>query len=322
MSLEAIEELGKKFKIERFFINAIRVLLSALAFIPVVVYTIYLFSWHNPSEEGLVSYLVINGWYVLVATAFLILVNLIMNWLIERVRRSFGKRAYRETPWFSETHLSETTTGCEHFFNNRGELIYRDRGSGNMFAAMHFMNRLAHHFALPCDIFAHLLIPYGGEAINSTFISLLALTSSGLFVFDLKFWDGNISIFDTGGYWYARDSKGNVYPLFINDDETIAALNALCPSIHENDITVCTVLMHAGTFEVEGDLPSNRHIFLEQDLSRNIRRYGMHRVDNLNYEIIHEALKPYRFPDDETLCAYRESHLAKEEMYRRLLTQG
>ncbi len=319
MGLEAIGALGKKFKIERFFINAIRVLLSALAFVPVVVYLVYLFSWRNPSEEGLASYLLINGWYVFVATAFLIIVNLIMNWLIERARRSFGKRAYRETPWFIQTHLSEATTGCEHFFNNKGELIYRKRGVGNMFDAMHFMNRLAHHFALPCDIFVHLLIPYDDREIKFTFISLLALTGSGLFVFELKFWEGPLVLFDTGGYWYVRDEKENIYPLFINDDETIAALNALCPSIHEQDIVVHTVFMNAENFVIEGNLPSNRHVFSEHDLSRNTRRYGMHRIDNLNYEIVKDALEPYRFPDDEMLRECKKLHMAKEEMYRRFL---
>jgi hypothetical protein len=322
VDLEAIDGLGSKFKAERFFLNAIRVLLSALMLVPIVSYALYLFSWRDSSQEELIVYLRDNGWYVLVAAFGLVGVNLIMNWSVDHARRSFGRRAYRHTLWFAGTRLDEATTGCVHFFNNRGELMYRAKGTNKLFDAMRFTDQLARHLTTAAEPFMHLMVPYASGNVNATFISLLTVSPSGIAVFDLKFWQGALTLYDKGGYWYAFDERDARYPVFINDDEVLAAINAISPSfIHESDITVHTVLMSADELRLDTPLPTNRSIFRADDFAHHIKRSGPQRLDEVEISTLCELFETYRFPDDALLADCQRAHAAKEERYRLLLKE-
>lgn len=321
MDHEAIAEVGRKFKVDRFFLNAIRIVLSLLVLIPVATYLFHLFTWRGDDQSVLSSYLLRNGWYVLVSTILLILVNVLMNWFVSRARVRFGRIAYEHTAWFEQTHLSQETTGCTHFFNNSGELLYRRSGPGELFSTMHFMNRLYEHSAIPSRIFAHVLLPYAGGIIDQTFVPIIQVSRFGIVIFDLKAWTGPITLFDRGGYWYARTDCDVAYPAFINDDEMTAATRALSPTLRESDISVSTVLMDADSLEIEGTLPANRHIFKDDELSWNVKRIDAIRLSEEEVERVSAHLEEYRYPDEQSFARCMEAHRLKEEGYRRILQQ-
>lgn len=320
MDIDAIAEAGRKFKVERFFLNAIRFILSALALTPIIVYAVYLFSWRGDDQMLLASYLMRNGWYVLFSVVALVAVNLIMNAITRHARITFGRSAYTLTPWYQQTHLDQTTTGCVHYFNNRGELCYRQDGDGELFSTMHFANRLYAHCAIQNDVFVHVLVPCANGSIAHSFLPVVQVSAYGVAVFDLKPWRGDITLFDRGGCWFAQSQDGTVYPAFMNDDEIAASVRALADGIRESDIHVYNVLMDATSLSISDKLPPNRRIFMSADLEFRLRRIGTMRLDEDATDALKCTLETFRYPSEEEFQAYLKEHDVKEESYRRLIT--